>query len=164
MEIISEGALVPSFVVIALEELRAKEIVKDILENQPGFFLVDLRLKGVVGNRKLLIFIDGDEGIPIETCGAISRMVSQRLEEENFIEGKYILEVSSPGLDHPLTVDRQYKKNIGRALSIKLTDGQALEGKLLKVGKEGISIEYANQNREIGWIEIKETKVKISFK
>ena len=59
-------------------------------------------LRGNVGNQKVLVLIDGDEGVNIDDCSKISRKVGPILEEGDFMPGKYLLEVSSPGLDHPL--------------------------------------------------------------
>jgi len=148
-----------------LEESRAKAIVESILLDQPDLFLVELKLKGAIGNRKLLVFIDGDSGLSIDRCGSISRSIANRLEEDDIIEGKYILEVSSPGLDFPLTNQRQYRKNIGRNLSLRLKEGKTFEGELLAVDdEEGLSLQDSSNTIKVSWGEIEETKIKISFK
>src|ERR1700684_1279741 len=96
-------------------EKRVTELVEEkIAEIQrPDLFLVDVKMHA---NGKLIILLDGDKGIGIADCAAVSRYVGFRLEEESAIEDAYNLEVSSPGLDMPLTLVRQYIKNIGRNL------------------------------------------------
>lgn len=134
------------------------------MEDHADLFLIDFKLKGAKGNQKLLIFIDGDEGLTIDRCGQISRAIGVELEEGDFFEGKYTLEVSSPGLDFPLIHTRQYKKNVGRQLTIDLKEGNKLEGELLSVDSDGISISREPESMEIKWEEIEKTKIKISFK
>ncbi|MEO1256534.1 MAG: hypothetical protein AAFY41_16830, partial [Bacteroidota bacterium] len=102
-----------------MEEEKIKEIVENSLQGSKDLFLVDVKLKGNVGNQKVLIFIDGDQGISIDQCSKISREVASVMEEEDFIKGKYTLEVSSPGLDFPLSMHRQYVKNVGRELTVE---------------------------------------------
>jgi ribosome maturation factor RimP len=80
--------------------------------------------------QKVLILLDKDEGITIEECASVSRRLAAVLEAEETIEGSYNLEVSSPGLDQPLKIPRQYKKNVGRDLKVTLTDGETITGKL----------------------------------
>ena len=124
-------------------------------------------------NNKLIILVDGDEGISIQDCAAISRHVGFHLEEENTIEKAYNLEVSSPGVGEPLLLNRQYSKNIGRDLSVRLTDASVKEGKLLAVSDNDITIEakVKEKGKKVQLMETKiefnsiiETKVLISFK
>ncbi|WP_233260801.1 ribosome maturation factor RimP, partial [Pedobacter sp. HMWF019] len=117
--------------------------------------------------------VDGDEGISIQDCAAISRHVGFHLEEENAIEQAYNLEVSSPGVGEALKLTRQYHKNIGRDLSVKLAGGDKKEGKLLSVGENSLTIEEKVKEKgkkvqlvenTIGLENITEVKVLISFK
>lgn len=106
-------------------EKRVTELVEEKISDRPELFLVEVRM---LPNNKLIIHVDGDEGISIQDCAAISRHVGFHLEEENTIEKAYNLEVSSPGVGEPLRLKRQYVKNIGRELSVKLTGGEVKEG------------------------------------
>jgi len=151
-------------------ENRVKELIEEKIADRPELFLVQVKL---LPNNKLIIHVDGDEGISIQDCAAISRHVGFHLEEENVIEQAYNLEVSSPGVGEPLQLKRQYYKNIGRLLSIKLTDGTTREGKLLSVTDEQISIEESVKEKgkkaqlvetTLSFDNIVETKVLISFK
>src|SRR6201996_9387183 len=100
-------------------EKRVKELVEEKIADKPSLFLVDVKFHS---NGSLVVLVDGDNGIGIDDVVAISRHVGFHLEEENVIETAYNLEVSSPGIDTPLTQKRQYLKNIGRNLSIKMAD------------------------------------------
>lgn len=151
-------------------EQRVKELVEEKIADRPDLFLVDVKMHV---NGKLAILVDGDHGVAIADCVAISRHVGYHLEEENIIEQAYNLEVSSPGLDTPLQSVRQYNKNIGRSVSIKLNDGSKREGKLLSADESAIVIEEKIKEKgkkvqlvenSISFDQISETKVLISFK
>ena len=151
-------------------EKRVTELVEEKIAELPHVFLVDVKMHS---NGKLIILVDGDNGVGIADCAAISRHVGFHLEEENVIENAYNLEVSSPGIDAPLKLTRQFTKNIGRNLSIKMDDGTKREGKLLAVSDEAIQIEETikQKGKKAEMVEntipldkITETKVLISFK
>ena len=128
--------------------MELKETLKEIVENHlPGedLFLVDLVLKGTDEQRKVLVLIDGDNGVSIDACAQVSRAVGAEIEEKELIESHFTLEVSSPGLDHPIMLYRQYVKNIGRSIKVAMKDGAVAEGKLLKVEDQGVFI-----NKKIG--------------
>lgn len=151
-------------------EQRVKALVEEKIADRPELFLVAIKM---LPNNKLIIHVDGDQGISIQDCAAISRHVGFHLEEENAIEKAYNLEVSSPGVGEPLQLTRQYHKNIGRDLSVKLSTGEIKEGKLLSVTDEEIQIEekVKEKGKKVKLVEtpinfnaIVETKVLISFK
>jgi len=151
-------------------EKRVIELVEEKISDRPELFLVEVKL--LPGN-KLIIHVDGDQGISIQDCAAISRHVGFHLEEENTIEKAYNLEVSSPGVGEPLKLKRQYEKNIGRELSVKITGGDIMEGKLLDVNEQSITIEAKVKEKgkkaqlvetSLDFNNIIETKVLISFK
>jgi len=153
-------------------EKRVKELAEEkIAELQrPDLFIVDVKFHS---NGKLVVLLDGDKGIGIEDCVAVSRYVGFKLEEENVIETAYNLEVSSPGLDTPLTQIRQYTKNIGRDLGIKMAGGAKREGRLTALTEDAIIIEekIKEKGKKAELVEavipvdqITETKVLISFK
>lgn len=153
-------------------ENKVTELVEEKIAEQerPDLFVVDVKMHT---NGKLIILVDGDNGVGIADCAAISRYVGFKLEEDNIIEEAYNLEVSSPGLDAPLKSARQYSKNIGRNLSIKMDDGAKREGKLTAIAEDAIVIEeqIKQKGKKAEIIEsviplnkITETKVLISFK
>ena len=151
-------------------EERVIELIEEKIADRPDLFIVSVRF---LNNGVLEILMDGDQGIAIEDCVQISRHVGFHLEEEDVVDRAYRLEVSSPGLDSALTLNRQYQKNIGRKVVVKLTDGTQKEGVLLAVTSEAIDIlEKVKEKRkkavevetQLLFPQIKETKVLISFK
>lgn len=151
-------------------EQRVKELVLEKIADRDDLFIVDITMHS---NGKLIILLDGDNGVEVADCALVSRHVGYHLEEENVIENAYNLEVSSPGIDYPLSGVRQYQKNVGRSLQIKAADGSKREGKLVAVSEEGVSIEESIKEKGkkatlveafVPFEEIKEAKVLISFK
>ena len=166
-----EGTQVPSFIGLNLK-LRSEEIQKITEGHLPNdsFFVVDVKLTGKRGNEKVVILVDGDKGISVDICAEISRSVSEELELLNMFEGSYTLEVSSPGLDFPLTSERQYNKNIGRQLKIDLLNGERIKGDLRGTDNSGISLNIKkgkkaeNEDLFIPYSDIKSSKVLVAFK
>ena len=151
-------------------EKRVRELVEEKIADKPNLFLVDVKMHS---NGKLIVLLDGDNGVGIDDCVAVSRHVGFHLEEENVIETAYNLEVSSPGIDFPLSSPRQYAKNMGRTLGIKMADGTKREGILSALTEDAIVIEekIKEKGKKASTIEtvipieqITETKVLISFK
>ena len=153
-------------------EKKVRELVEEKITEigKPNLFIVDVKMHA---NGRLVILVDGDNGIGIDDVAAISRYVGFKLEEENVIETAYNLEVSSPGIDTPLTSIRQYIKNVGRSLGIKLADGTKREGRLTGITEDAIVIEekVKEKGKKAEVVEavipvnnITETKVLISFK
>lgn len=135
-------------------------------------FLVDLKLHA---HNKLDVFLDSDFGITFEKCQQISRYLEQYLDEEQWLGEKYVLEVSSPGISRPLMMQRQYPRNIGRKVEVKLNDGDKRTGMLKEVEEdhivleEKVRVQEGKRKRtevvetEISFSSIEHTKVKITF-
>ncbi len=108
---------------------RIEELVTNYLAGS-AFFLVNTIITGVRSVPKIIVWLDGDAGVSIEKCAEVSRFLGKHIEDHNLIESAYTLEVSSPGIDQPLKLFRQYKQHIGRNLRVVLTDGSTKTGKL----------------------------------
>jgi ribosome maturation factor RimP len=114
-------------------------MLNDLLANNPGDFLVSIKVKPT---NNIKIFIDSDEGMSIEKCVRYNRKLYAQIEERGmFPDGNFSLEISSPGVDEPLKLHRQYVKNIGRNLLVTFNDATQKEGKLLEVTETDIIIE-----------------------
>ena len=149
--------------------LEIEKMLGTILAEEPEYFAVSVKMKPT---NNIKIFIDGDNGITIEKCVRFNRKLYKLIEESGmYPEGEFSLEVSSPGLDEPLKLHRQYVKNIGRDVEITFTDETKKEGKLLTVTEEDIVIEHTEgkgkkavtQQLVIPFINIKTTNVQIKF-
>ena len=144
-------------------------MVNKFLENEPGYFLVEVKIKPT---NNVKVFIDGDKGISIEKCVQFNRQLYKLMEAEHlFPPGDFSLEVSSPGVDKPLRLQRQYLKNIGRNIEIIFNDGAVKAGRLLHVSNEDIMLEETTGKGKktetkqlvIPFSNIKTTTVQIEF-
>lgn len=144
-------------------------LITKLLPETEDIFLVSIRIKPT---NNIKVFLDADTGLNIDKCVKINRAMYRTIEEEGwFPDGNFSLEVSSPGIDEPLKLIRQYIKNIGRNVEITLIDETKKEGKLLAVTEESISMEYTEGKnkkavtltKEIPFDKIKQTTVLIAF-
>jgi ribosome maturation factor RimP len=144
-------------------------MMQDLLQDTPDIFLVDVRIKPT---NNIKVALDADGGISIEKCVSFNRKLYRQLEEAAmYPEGDFSLEVSSPGLDEPLKMYRQYLKNISRGVEVTLLDGMIIEGVLTAVNEKEIALEETkgkNKKKEvvqhtIPFTNIKSTKIQIKF-
>lgn len=117
-------------------------------------FVVEVLVSGKKVPKKVLVIIDGDQGITIDDCADLSRVLSKEFDSQAlFGDDNYLLEVSTPGLDQPLKLKRQFFKNKGRKLKVTRTEGP-VEGELTEVTDDKIVLV-----RETGTGKKKETAV-----
>ncbi len=153
-----------------LDNFKLLEIIDSYLEGTP-FFLVELKVKP--GNR-ILVFIDGDQGVTIDDCVNLSRYIESKLDRN--LED-YALEVSSAGADAPLKLKRQYPKHVGRTLRLKLRDNVEIKGELVEVKDNGLIIRTTEKQnalkgqkktltieKEFPFDVILEARIELSFK
>ena len=147
-----------------------QNLVEEAIAENSRLFLIDLNFSD--GN-KIVVIVDGDDGVSVKECVRISRHVEHNLDRES---EDFSLDVTTPGATTPFTNNRQYKKNIGRVLKVKI-ENENLEGTLVEVTDEDIAIEWkVREPKPIGkgkvtvvkkatlkYNTIKEAKVKIIF-
>ena len=147
-----------------------EKMLEAILANDPAYFIVEVKIRPT---NNIKVFLDGDSGISIEKCVFYNRLLYKKIEESGmFPDGDFSLEISSPGLDEPLKLLRQFRKNVGRKVEVILKDGVKTEGKLLEVFDGHIIVEETrgkNKKQEIiqhnfPFDNIKSTKIQIVFK
>ena len=142
--------------------------LSELLTELPGYFLVEISVKPT---NNIKVFVDADQGAAIDHLSKINRALYKWVEENLFPNGDFSIEVSSPGLDEPLKLERQYLKNTGRMVEIVLKNGLKKEGKLTNVSENEIVIEEekgkGKKKEVIQHIilveEIKTTKVQVKF-
>jgi ribosome maturation factor RimP len=172
-EIINEGNGIRSLLFLPMSSQSVLEtittIVNEFLENEPAYFLVEIKIKPT---NNIKVFLDGDNGISIEKCVQFNRQLYKILEAGDlFPTGDFSLEISSPGIDKPLKLQRQYLKNIGKNVEIVFNDATAKTGRLLQVSEEDLIIEETTGKGKkaetkqlvIPFSNIKTTTVQIEF-
>ncbi len=149
-------------------EEKIKAFIENILEEETDLFLVDFIKKGNALQSKIVVLLDGDDGVTIEKCASISRRTSRYIDEEIDTDFPFRMEVSSAGLDQPLMLHRQYVKNVGKNVSVTTTDSNVVEGKLIEVNEDNILLEITKKKDKeelrIEYSQIDKTLVLVSFK
>ncbi len=144
---------------------RVEELVDEVIAGT-DVYVVEVDVRGTGGSRVVNIYVDSDEDLSIEKLAKISREVGFLLETGDVIPGHYNLTVSSPGLDRPLRLPRQYQKNIGRSLRVhyRKPDGSGAteaEGKVTSAGEDAIELEIADGDvrsiplQDIVWAKVR---------
>ncbi len=136
-------------------------------------FLVSFKVKPTHNYK---IYMDSDSGFSLDKSIKINRFIRKKIEESGmFPNGDFSLEVSSPGIDNPLTMLRQYRKNLGRTIEIEFLDPEkkGIKGELIKVEDEQISIQPTapkkikkdspNESITVSFSEIKKAQICIQF-
>ncbi|GGU04840.1 MULTISPECIES: ribosome maturation factor RimP [Streptomyces] len=126
------------------------------------------------GRRGLLrVIVDSDEGVELDACAELSRAISEKLDETDAMgEGEYVLEVSSPGADRPLTQHRHYVRATGRLVKLQLAEaagGDEVIARILTVDDEGLDLEVPGVKgrkptaRRVAFADIAKARVEIEF-
>jgi ribosome maturation factor RimP len=153
-----------------ISPLHIRELAEQALQDS-DCFLVDVH---VTPMNKIIVLIDREGSVSINQCVAVSRFIEKSLDRE---AEDFELEVSSAGLDQPFKVLRQYTKNIGKEVDVKLIDGKKISGNLVSANEEGITVlqiskeriegrkakQTVEKNLSLKFPEIKETKIVIKF-
>ncbi len=152
---------------VSIQQIEA--LVERAIAPETDIFLVSVRIKPT---NNIKIFLDADSGLTIDKCIKINRALYKTIEENAWYpDGNFSLEVSSPGVDEPLKLLRQYKKNTGRKLEVVFTDDTKKEGKLVGVSEESIQLEHTTgKNKkavttvlDIPFSQVKQATVLVSF-
>lgn len=151
-------------------QIRAiEQKVMALIAPDPETFLVEIKIRP--GNN-VKIYIDADHGVSIDKLAQYNRRLYREIEGSGFFpNGDFSLEISSPGLDEPLKLHRQYLKNIGRNVEVVLKNGIKQEGKLVTATSDEIVIEEEKGNKKtkelvphtISYNDIKTTKIQIKI-
>lgn len=148
---------------------KIEQFLEGLLAEDPAYFIVSVKIKPT---NNIKIFLDGDQGLPIERCVHFNRKLYKHIEESGWYpEGDFSLEVSSPGIDEPLKLTRQYQKNIGRTVSVLFNDDTVKEGVLTLVNENDIVVEQIigkgkkaiTEQLVVAYSDIKSTTVQIKF-
>lgn len=147
---------------------RVTELVEEVIGGS-SVFVVEVDVRGTRGSRVVEVYLDSDADLDVDELAAINREVGFLLDMEEVIPGGYHLNVSSPGLDRPLSLPRQYKKNIGRALRVHYAkeDGSGnteVDGELLTTDEDAIEVAASESDvRRIRFDDILWAKVQLPW-
>lgn len=150
---------------------KIEQLLNDCLAQREDLFLIDLKISAA---DDITVILDGDDGVSLQDCLDASRAIEFNMDRE---EHDFSLQVMSAGLSEPLSMPRQYAKNIGRDLKLLLNDSSETEGELVKADDEKITLilRYRKpkevgkgkmdvvEEKEIPYSEIKKATVVIKF-
>ncbi|ANW17793.1 ribosome maturation factor RimP [Streptomyces clavuligerus] len=148
---------------------RLRELLEPLV-TAAGLDLEEIELARAGRRRQLRIVVDSEDGATLDACAELSRAISQKLDESDAMgEDEYVLEVSSPGADRPLTEHRHYVRATGRLVKLHLADGGELVARVLTVDDEGLDLEVPGVKgrkptaRRVTFADIAKARVEIEF-
>lgn len=121
---------------------------------------------GRAGRRGLVrIVVDGDNGVGLDDVAALSKAISAALDEHDGLMGRapYTLEVTSPGVDRPLTHPRHWRRAVGRLVRVDLADGPAFHGRVVAADEDGVDLNVDGARRRVGYGVIRSARVQVEF-
>lgn len=147
---------------LMIDKFKVLDIVKDVLEGSDKY-LVNMK---ITPDNRIFVDIDGDNGINIDDCIEVSRAIENSLNRD---EEDFELNVSSAGADSPLKMPRQYRRHVGRELSVEPFDGEKVEGRLTEAGDTQFTIKTKGTKKEapkeltFAYEDVKTARVIIHF-
>ena len=136
-----------------------------------GIDLEDLDIQASGRRRRLSVVVDRDGGIDLDGIAETSRAVSDALDSSDAMgDDPYTLEVTSPGIDRPLTLPRHWRRNIGRRVRLHAADGSAVEGRVRDVDDAGVTLDAdakgkpESVERRTPWAEVSRGEVQVEFR
>jgi len=152
-----------------MEDMKKKiQELADSIAGQFAVDIVDVELSGSSRKPLIRIFIDKENGVTLDDCGKFSRALSALLDVEDPIPTAYVLEVSSPGLDRPLKVMRDFERSIGKLVRIvartKIDEQYVFTGRLTRVEGEHIILSFDDKEMEIPFDQISRARLEIELK
>lgn len=146
---------------------QISELISPALQ-KAGYFLEDVNLVSPGQHRIVTVIVDGETGLNLDQVTVASKLVSELLDEASFMgETPFTLEVTSPGIDRPLTLPRHFAKNVDRLLRVTKNDGLVVTGRILSNTQDDVTLEVTEKKEVnevvIALAEIKRAMVEIEF-
>ena len=142
------------------------ELLTPAVENA-GFFLEQVLISKPGNHQILTCVIDGPKPLNLDEVTVVSRIISELLDETELIDGAFTLEVTSPGVDRPLTQRRHWEKNVSRLIKMQMHDGSLLTGRLTELREEDATfvenIKGRMKTHTISLADIKKAQVEVEF-
>jgi ribosome maturation factor RimP len=116
------------------------------------------------GKRRLVrVVVDRDGGVGLDQVADLSQAVSEALDGAETLRGPYVLEVTSPGVDRPLTEPRHWRRAAARLVKVRLADGGEVTGRVVRSDEAGVTLEVAGDERELTYKQIGRATVQVEF-
>jgi ribosome maturation factor RimP len=129
-----------------------------------GLDLEDVEISSAGRRRLVRVLVDKDGGVTLDDIAAATTLVSARLDESDAMgDAAYTLEVTSPGVDRPLTQPRHWRRNVDRLVKVTLRDGSTLTGRVGSVGEDQVTLEADGMARRLRFGDVVNARVQIEF-
>ena len=146
---------------------RLRDLVRPVIE-AAGCDLEDLTVAAAGRRSVVRILVDNDDGITLDDVAEVSRVVGKALDaadetDPGLLGPSYVLEVSSPGVDRPLTERRHWRRNTGRLVSVTVREGSAVAGRVVATDDSGITLDVAGEQRTLAYTDVVRGAVQVEF-
>ena len=145
-----------------------QQAIRELLEPvvaSAGYDLEDLRVEPAGRRRLVRVIVDADGGVSLDGVAEVNQAVSAALDEADLMgAAPYVLEVSSPGVDRPLTEPRHWRRAAGRLVTFPLAEGGELTGRVSSADDEKVVIEVSGQERTFGYDQVGRGRVQVEFR
>jgi ribosome maturation factor RimP len=129
-----------------------------------GYDLEDVLVRPAGSRRLVQVVVDRDSGLTIDDVADVARAVSAVLDEDDsLVSGAYVLEVSSPGVDRPLTAPRHWRRNVSRLVEARLTDGTVITGRVAAADDTAVQVDLGDEVRVLTYADIAKAQVQVEF-
>ena len=132
--------------------------------DEHGLDLEDVVVTPAGKRRMLRVVVDKDGGLGLDMVAEVSTAVSRVLDDSDVMGGApYVLEVTSPGVDRPLTERRHWRRNVTRLVTVSTVEGTSFDGRLAEVDEEGIGVDVDGSVTRLGWDRVATGRVQVEF-
>ncbi|AFR10244.1 MULTISPECIES: ribosome maturation factor RimP [Nocardiopsis] len=143
---------------------RIVELLEPVLA-EAGLDLEAVELTPAGKRRVLRVIVDSDKGVDLDTVGEVSQEVNEALDASDVMgELPYVLEVTSPGVDRPLTLPRHWRRSRGRLVKVSLVEGGNLTGRVIESDDQGVTLDVKGRTRVLAYDTIAKAKVEVEFR
>ncbi|MER6575090.1 ribosome maturation factor RimP [Nonomuraea sp. NPDC001023] len=130
-----------------------------------GLDLEDVTVTQAGKRRLLRVIVDRDGGVSLDDIADVSQAVSTALDEDDVMgQAAYTLEVSSPGVDRPLTEPRHWRRAAKRLVKAEMRDGTVVEGRVLAADESGVDLDVAGSARRLDYQDLTRGRVQVEFR
>jgi ribosome maturation factor RimP len=130
-----------------------------------GHDLEELSVTAAGRRRLVRLIVDRDGGVPLDSVAEVSRAVSEALDDSDCMGGApYVLEVTSPGVDRPLTEPRHWRRNLHRRVRAVLRDGGEMTGRVCDVGDDAVVLDVEGTQRSVKLSKVARGEVQVEFR
>jgi ribosome maturation factor RimP len=153
----------PAAVGGSVDEDKITDVIRPVIETA-GLDLESIRVTAAGRRRLLRVVVDSDHGVSLDDAAAVSRQLSAALDSVAVMgDFPYTLEVSSPGVDRPLTEPRHWRRAAGRLVQVTAEDAGAITGRVISADSDGVTLDVGGTHRQFGYAALGAGAIQVEF-